>query len=556
MADKKLTPEQIRSILYTRELERRKMMRDKVYFIENYVYIENKDGGVNERSILFKLFPEQQRVIKEINENKLNIIIKARQLGMTWLTLAYGLHEALKTKQFTMVVLSQTENYMQEAINRIEYMILRLPKWFIKEYNKDTKDFNSMYLYEKHADEVIIYHPPGEDGVRIESIIKGFVSTEKAARSITADYLLFDEWAYHEGAEAVFQAAYPTINRPDSGKFVGLSSNKRGSYFEDIVRDCMDEGKMGFNLIFLNALADPRRDLKWHEKTKAVLANTWQLEYPMTITDALSAGNLTAFPEFDPKIHVCEPFPIPSHWIKFAAVDSGLRDPFCWLKFAINEEGITYVYYEYTRDKLKDPQIYYSDQAEKFMRDCLTDVTEQTKQEINDLHLGYETDGIKKYSKENLQYVIFGLDAFSTDTKNGTNKSLLDFYKSGGFDYPVVRATANRQLSKSAVHEYLKPYNDEFSGMEGVSKAKLQIFSTCKFLIKYIPMLVVEDDNPNVVAGNSKIDNVYDCLAYGLIGSPKNNSRPLVTEESKLQKFKKDKIKKLGKSRKIKGILN
>lgn len=550
MADKKLTPEQIRSILYTRELERRKMMRDKVYFIENYVYIENKDGGVNERSILFKLFPEQQRVLKEIDEHKLNIIIKARQLGMTWLTLAYGLHEALKTKQFTMVVLSQTENYMQEAINRIEYMILRLPKWFIKEYNKETKEFNSMYLYEKHADEVIIYHPPREDGVRIESIIKGFVSTEKAARSITADYLLFDEWAYHEGAEAVFQAAYPTINRPDSGKFVGLSSNKRGSYFEDIVRDCIDEGKMGFNLIFLNALADPRRDIAWYEKTKAVLPNTWQLEYPMTITDALSAGNLTAFPEFDPKIHVCEPFPIPSHWKKWAAVDNGYIDPFVWIKGAIDEEGNIYVYYEYSRDRNKDPKVHYTDQAKKFMEDCIIDITDEVIQDINDLHLGFPT-GEYHFTKEKIEYIILGLDAFNKNTlANG--KSLLDFYIQGGMTYPPVKANTDRALRKSVLHEYLKI---EENGA-GEKSAKLKFFNTCKFTIKYLPMLVVDENNPNVVADNSKIDNVFDALGYLLIGSPRHNTKPIEKPETDIQKYKREKIKKMKKGKKRKGILN
>ena len=127
----------------------------------------------------------------------------------------------------------------------------------------------------------------------------------------------------------------------------------------------MDNPESIYNLIFLNCFADPRRDQKWLEATKTILRTTWRQEYPVTLADSLSAGDMTAFQEFNPKIHVCEPFNIPEHWIKFAAVDNGLRDPFCWLKFAIDEEGITYVYYEYTRDKLKDPQVYYSDQAEK-----------------------------------------------------------------------------------------------------------------------------------------------------------------------------------------------
>ena len=37
------------------------------------------------------------------------------------------------------------------------------------------------------------------------------------------------------------------------------------------------------------------------------------------------------------------------------------------------------------------------------MRDCLINVTEQTKQEINDLHLGFDTTNVTQYKKENLQ---------------------------------------------------------------------------------------------------------------------------------------------------------
>ena len=108
-----------------RELETRRKIRDDLkYFIENYVYIENKDGSTpEERSILFKMFPEQLRALDEIIKNKLNIIIKARQLGITWLVISYGLHCCFEIQQFTVAILSQTEDYMKDAVNRFEYII-------------------------------------------------------------------------------------------------------------------------------------------------------------------------------------------------------------------------------------------------------------------------------------------------------------------------------------------------------------------------------------------------------------------------------------------------
>lgn len=545
-----------RQELARRELERRKIKNDLKYFIQNYVYIENKDGKTpEERSILFKLFPEQLRALDEMIKHKLNIVIKARQLGITWLIISYALHECFAIQQFTVAILSQTEDYMKEAIDRFEYILIRLPKWFIQEKNKETESIANLFLYEKKSAEITIYHPVNEQGIRVESSIKGLVSTERAGQSLTVDLLLFDEWARHDNAEAVFSAAYPTINRPNSGKFIGVSTNERGSYFEEIVTDCLDSNDFGFHLIFLSWKADPRRTKEWHEQTKKTLKNTWMLNYPEKIEDALSAGEMTAFPEFSREIHVCDPFPIPEHWIKWGSVDNGLggvRDPYCWFKAAISEDGTTYLYYEYTCEKGKGDIVYYSDQAKKFMEDCLIDLTEEGKQEIESLHLGYNTDSLEFTTKENLQYVVFGLDAFNKDTAKGTGKSLMDIYREAGFNYPAVRANTDRKLGKDIIHEYLKPYPN---GIDGKKTAKLQIFSTCKYIIKHLPKLTVDPNNPDVIAGNSAIDNTADALKYLLIGSPRHNTKPIEQPENIIQRHKREKIKRLKKGRR-KGIIN
>ena len=82
--------------------------------------------------------------------------------------------------------------------------------------------------------------------------------------------------------------------------------------------------------------------------------------------------------------------------------------------------------------------------------------------------------------------------------------------------------------------------------------AKLQIFKTCPHVINHLPKLVVEEKNTNVIAGNSAIDNTADCLKYILIGSPRNNTQAVEEEETEIQKFKKQKIKKLHSRKKSK----
>ena len=136
-----------RKIISTREMERRRITRDITYFFENYMYIENKDGKTpEERSVLFKMFPEQKRVLKEIEENSKNIVIKARQLGLTWLAVGYAVQNCLSVQQFTVAILSQTEEYMYAAIDRVEYILMRLPKWLMQEYKKENMQYASSFF--------------------------------------------------------------------------------------------------------------------------------------------------------------------------------------------------------------------------------------------------------------------------------------------------------------------------------------------------------------------------------------------------------------------------
>ena len=72
----------------------------------------------------------------------------------------------------------------RKAIDRFEYIIRRLPDWFIQEKNKETERLTSTYLYEKtkKSTQITIFHPVNKDGLRAESTIKGLVSTERAGQ--------------------------------------------------------------------------------------------------------------------------------------------------------------------------------------------------------------------------------------------------------------------------------------------------------------------------------------------------------------------------------------
>ena len=89
-------------------------MEHPAYFIENYCQIEDKDTpGV---AVPFALWDGQREALQELAAHKLNIILKARLLGITWLVLAYAVHLLLKTPGATVIAISRTEEEAKEYI--------------------------------------------------------------------------------------------------------------------------------------------------------------------------------------------------------------------------------------------------------------------------------------------------------------------------------------------------------------------------------------------------------------------------------------------------------
>ena len=59
--------------------------RDPVYFINNYVKVAHPMKGL----IPFNLYPFQEKCVEDFNDHRFNIILKARQLGLSTTSAAY-----------------------------------------------------------------------------------------------------------------------------------------------------------------------------------------------------------------------------------------------------------------------------------------------------------------------------------------------------------------------------------------------------------------------------------------------------------------------------------
>ena len=59
--------------------------KDPVYFLNNYAKISHPDRGL----IPFKTYDFQTDLLKNFNDHRFNIILKARQLGISTITAGY-----------------------------------------------------------------------------------------------------------------------------------------------------------------------------------------------------------------------------------------------------------------------------------------------------------------------------------------------------------------------------------------------------------------------------------------------------------------------------------
>ena len=156
-----------------------KCASDVVFYVRNFVNIECKH--TDELIQRFDLWPMQEEALLSMYEHRLNVILKARQLGITWLALALATHTMLFRTGRTVICLSRAEEEAKELIRRTAVIFTNMPELIAPEgtvgWSGPTFRATSMDL--------TIKFPNGP-----ESVMKAFLSSPSAARGFTSDLLI------------------------------------------------------------------------------------------------------------------------------------------------------------------------------------------------------------------------------------------------------------------------------------------------------------------------------------------------------------------------------
>ena len=214
--------------------------KNPVYFIDNYGKIAHPIKG----TIPFSMYPFQKDVVGDYQDNRFNIILKARQLGLSTVTAVYIAWFVLFHKNKNVVVMATKLQTAANLVRKIKFALKSIPEWMrISELVVDNK--NSFEL---------------SNG----SQVKAISTSGDAGRSEALSLLVLDEAAIIEGLDDLWAGLYPTLST--GGNCIIISTpNGVGNLFHKLYSEA-DQGLNDFNPTMLPWDVHPDRDHAWFEK--------------------------------------------------------------------------------------------------------------------------------------------------------------------------------------------------------------------------------------------------------------------------------------------------
>ncbi len=218
--------------------------KDPVYFLMKYCMIQHPIRG----KIPFELYEFQQSTVREFVDNRFNVILKARQLGISTLTAGYSLWLMTFFQDKNILVIATKQDTAKNLVTKVRVMHANLPSWLKQRCVEDNK-LNLRYT----------------NG----SQIKASASGPEAARSEALSLLILDEAAFIDKIDDIWTASQQTLTT--GGSCIALSTpNGVGNWFHKTWLDA-EEGRGLFNDIKLHWTVHPDREQEWRDEQDVLL---------------------------------------------------------------------------------------------------------------------------------------------------------------------------------------------------------------------------------------------------------------------------------------------
>jgi len=233
-------------LAYEQELKKRIYKNNPIRWIKELCYIKLEGGGIDK----FNLYDYQEefvdkiwKLVKSKRKAKKFIVLKARQMGFSWVNAAMMLYVATYYENVDLLIMSRTEEDAIQQLGRIKFMHDNLPT----EYRYRLIIKNATKL--KFANNTTIHSLSGG---------------EDSGRGYTSFLTLWDEAALSQYDSNIRSAIEPATNK---GTFIVQSTPKgMGGEFYNMWKDDY------FEKFYCDWTRHPERDEEW------ALANGWKSE--------------------------------------------------------------------------------------------------------------------------------------------------------------------------------------------------------------------------------------------------------------------------------------
>ena len=237
MSDKKQLKEAIKR-------EYAKCATDPVYFLGKYGVIQHPlKGKVN-----FNLYDFQEKSLESFMKHDYNIVLKARQLGLSTLTAGYALWMMTFQQDKNILVIATKQETAKNLVTKVRVMHANLPGWLKQPCVEDNK----LSLRYKNG-----------------SQIKAVASSEESGRSEALSLLIIDEAAFIDKIDTIWGAAQQTL--ATGGRALVISTpNGVGNFFHKTWVGA-ENGTNDFNFIKLHWSVHPEREQEWRDEQDKLL---------------------------------------------------------------------------------------------------------------------------------------------------------------------------------------------------------------------------------------------------------------------------------------------
>lgn len=257
--------------------ERARATESPDYFVRFYGSVQPEVGP----PVPFNLWPEQRNALTAFHNERRVIVLKTRQIGMTWLALHYALWlMALNplTPNAKILALSKVGEDARKLLARTRAVNGRLPAYLRRVEDRETRESRTNLRLRGRGEMISL------------------TSSPEAARMETATLAILDEFAHvrNRMAEDTWTAVLPTLGR--EGKaivvFTGNGPAEAPGDGQAAARlwERSRSGESDLVPIFLASAVHPDRTAEWRERKRRefLTEEAFAQEYPETEQDALA----------------------------------------------------------------------------------------------------------------------------------------------------------------------------------------------------------------------------------------------------------------------------